>query len=425
VFELILKNLDESSLFSRLSRAVSLESVSVNDTRDMLYEAAADMVAEAEKFSMHGDLWELFFAIAVAQDENPICRIYERKPVPEEAFRMLAYDLWTKHKSVTAIKNMAAMDEQYEPLRMLGEFVPRTDAVSVGAKRVYGDLCGMAGKFASAASPEEMARALGDFCALHGAGRFALDCAFVWDSAKHELVAAGDTDPVTLDSLIGYDMQKNELRANAESFLGGNPPNNVLLFGDSGTGKSSSVRALLNEQDFTGKGLRMIELRHDQYGDIPEILALIRARNYRFILFMDDLSFEEFEVGYKHLKAIIEGGLERKPDNVAIYATSNRRNIIREVWGDRAASSDDVHGWDTMQEKHSLADRFGATIWYPSVSKGEYLAIVKAIAEDMGLVMENSEMETLAMRWELERGGFTGRAARQFVYRMLHKARQG
>jgi predicted AAA+ superfamily ATPase len=134
---------------------------------------------------------------------------------------------------------------------------------------------------------------------------------------------------------------------------------------------------------------------------------------------MDDLSFEESETGYKHLKALIEGGLERKPDNVLVYATSNRRNIVREVWSERAESIDDVHGWDTMQEKHSLADRFGLSIWYPSVSKSDYLSIVKVVSEEMGLVMNSSEMETLAMRWELERGGFTGRTARQFVCRML------
>jgi predicted AAA+ superfamily ATPase len=136
---------------------------------------------------------------------------------------------------------------------------------------------------------------------------------------------------------------------------------------------------------------------------------------------MDDLSFEEFEVGYKHLKALIEGGLERHPENMLIYATSNRRKIIREVWEDRASSADDVHGWDTMQEKQSLADRFGLAIWYPSVSKEDYLTIVKIIADEMGLVMNDSEMKALAMRWELERGGFTGRTARQFVYQMLQR----
>ncbi|MDR3076046.1 MAG: ATP-binding protein [Synergistaceae bacterium] len=418
---MLFKNPGESGVFPRLARAVSLEAVSSNETRDLIYSAAADMVAEAEKFSLRGDLWEFFFALAVVQDENPICRAYERRPAPAEIFEILAYDLWSLHKSVSVIKSMAGADAAYGPLRALGDFSPRTGSEMSGAKRAYGDVAALAAKIASASSPLEMTAALGDFCENCGAGIFAVDCAFTWDSSRKSLAPVDGMDPWTLGSMIGYAEQKRELLANTESFLSGNPSNNVLLFGDSGTGKSSSVRALLNEPGFVRRGLRVIELRHDQFGDIPDILNIIRRRNYRFILFMDDLSFEEFEVGYKHLKALIEGGLERRPDNAVVYATSNRRNIIREVWGDRAAASDDVHGRDTMQEKQSLADRFGVAIWYPSAGKDDYLSMVRAIAGEMGLVMEIPEMEALAMRWELERGGFTGRAARQFVCQMLQR----
>jgi predicted AAA+ superfamily ATPase len=220
---------------------------------------------------------------------------------------------------------------------------------------------------------------------------------------------------------LGYEGQKSELLANTELFLSGRAANNVLLFGDSGTGKSSSVKALLNESDFVQRGLRMIEIRKEQFMDLPGIVRLIRDRNYRFILFIDDLSFEEFEVEYKYLKALIEGGIESSPDNVVIYATSNRRNIIREVWADRRSSSDDVHGWDTMQEKLSLADRFGISIWYGAVNKEEYMDIVRYLAEEYGVSTEAEELEALAMRWEIAKGGFTGRAARQFVQHLLSK----
>jgi len=382
------------------------------------------MVAEAERFSMRGDLWELFFAIDVILDDNPVCRVYERRPVQGDIFRVLAYDLWRMYRRVKAVKEMIAADERFEPLRIMRDFSPRNGTVCLQQKHSHDDVSLLATQFSAASSPDEMAAALGTFCEKRGAGKFALEAAFTWDSGSKSLVPIDDTDPQTLSSLVGYESQKAELLANTESFIRGNPSNNALLFGDSGTGKSSSARALLNEPDFVERGLRMIELRHDQFCDIPDILRKIRERNYRFILFMDDLSFEEFEVGYKHLKALIEGGLERKPDNAIIYATSNRRKIIREVWQDRAATSDDVHGWDTMQEKQSLADRFGLAIWYPSASKDEYLSIVRAIAEEMGLAIPDSEMETLAMRWELGRG-FTGRSARQFVYHMLQqKVRQ-
>ncbi|MDR0764352.1 MAG: ATP-binding protein [Synergistaceae bacterium] len=416
---MFLKNPQENGIFGMLAKAVSDDAVSAGETRDIIYEAASHMISEAEKYSYRGDLWEIQFALAAAGEENPIARAYERMSVPKDVFGILARDLWTRHKVVTSVKAMVSGDSRYAPLARVGDFEPLKKNAAPGTGRTRDAVMTLAARFAAAGSPEDMSDSLADFSAVYGAGKFALSEAFVWDSPKQTLEPVDDLDPGTLDSLVGYETQKRELLSNTESFLNGNPPNNVLLFGDSGTGKSSSVRALLNEPDFVRRGLRMVEPRHDQFAEIPAILKELRQRNYRFILFMDDLSFEEFETGYKRLKVIIEGGLERKPDNVIVCATSNRRNIVREVWQERAVSNDDVHGRDTMQEKHSLVDRFGLAIWYPSAGKNGYLSIVKALSEEMGLVMSSSEMETLAMRWELERGGFTGRTARQFVCRML------
>ena len=315
---MLFKNLCESSVSARLCKVLSLEAASPDETRDLIYNAAIDMAAEAERFSMSGDLWELFFAIAVILDENPVCRVYERRLPQHDIFRMIAHDIWKTHKRVKAVKEMIASDKRFEPLRVINNFSPRNETPLLRQKYSYDDVSLLASRFAAASSHIEMAAALGAFCGKRGIGKFAIDAAFTWDSASKSLIPVDDIDPQTLSSLIGYESQKAELLANTESFLLGNPSNNVLLFGDSGTGKSSSVRALLNEPGFVGRGLRMIELRGDQFGDIPDILRLIRERNYRFILFMDDLSFEEFEVGYKHLKALIEGGLERKPDNTII-----------------------------------------------------------------------------------------------------------
>ena len=418
---MFIKNLQGNAIFELLAKAVSADAVSSNETRDIIYEAASNMIAEAEKCSYSGDLWEIQFALAVAGAEEPITRTYEKSAVSKDVFRVLAQDLWMQHKIVTSVKDIVSGGLQYAPLTCVSDFTPRKKNLALGISQARDAIMALAARFAAAGSPEDMARGLADFCATHGAGKFALSGAFIWDSSKQVLEPLDDLDPSTLDSLVGYETQKRALLSNTESFLAGTPSNNALLFGDSGTGKSSSVRALLNEPDFVRRGLRMIELRHDQFAEIPALLKELRRPNYRFILFMDDLSFEEFETGYKHLKALIEGGLERKPGNVIVYATSNRRNIVREVWAERAKSNDDVHGWDTMQEKHSLADRFGLSIWYPSVDKNDYLSIVKVAAEEMGLVMNASEMETLAMRWELERGGFTGRTARQFVFQMLQR----
>ncbi|MDR1965508.1 MAG: ATP-binding protein [Synergistaceae bacterium] len=412
----------KDSIFARLKRAVSFEAVSSNETRDIIYDAAADMISEAENNSLCGDLWEIFYAIALVEDENPICRTYERVPMsPGSSFEIVSHDIWAEHKIIAAVKQLVENDATYSNLKLLSHYAPTRGECARQARQAMEDVMGLAGNLAAAESPEDMMRFAGEFCSLHGSGAFALNHAFSWNSREKRLVPLSDLDPRPLNSLIGYDAQKKELLANTRSFLDGNPSNNVLLYGDSGTGKSSSVRALLNEPDFVRCGLRMIELKHGQFADINDVIGTVRRRNYRFVIFMDDLSFEEFEVEYKHLKALIEGGLERKPENIVVYATSNRRNVIREVWSDRAASIDDVHGWDTMQEKHSLADRFGVTIWYPSVGKDEYISMVKSIAAEMGLPMQDDALAATALRWELEKGGFTGRTARQFVHYMLRR----
>jgi predicted AAA+ superfamily ATPase len=409
----------EKSTFTRMRKALLSPSLLRNEVIPQLYEVAADMVAEAERYSLSGDLWEILFVMWIAGDENTIGHLSELGSAPAGSITSIASkELWSLHKTISATRKLIDEEDIYENLRRIKDYVPsRSGRVKIDAE-VLRALFETARAVGAARTSEEMYKSIVDFYVSNGSGRFAPHKAFRWSRAR-TLEPLTDLDEKGLSDLIGYEAQKAELLANTETFISGREANNVLLFGDSGTGKSSSVRALLNERDFARRGLRMIELRKDQLADIPEVLNMIRFRNYRFILFMDDLSFEEFEVEYKHLKALIEGGLERKPENTLIYATSNRRNIIREVWSDRKSSSDDVHGGDTMQEKLSLADRFGLSIWYGSVGKDEYMKMVRLIAAENGVSMEPDEMERLALRWEIERGGFTGRTARQFVKHML------
>src|SRR5699024_3904267 len=162
-----------------------------------------------------------------------------------------------------------------------------------------------------------------------------------------------------------------------------------LLFGDAGTGKSTSIKAILNQ--YYEEGLRMIEVYKHQFQDLNDIIAQIKNRNYRFIIYMDDLSFEEFEIEYKYLKAVIEGGLEKKPDNILIYATSNRRHLIRENFSDKEETTEDMHTSDTVQEKLSLVYRFGVSIYFGSPSKKEFQNIVKVLAERQGIDMPQEE----------------------------------
>ena len=268
------------------------------------------------------------------------------------------------------------------------------------------------------AGEEEMFRLVTDYYRRYGYGVFAANRAFRIrrkGEGQVSFLPISNVDHVLLDDLLGYELQKRELRRNTEAFLTGNPANNVLLYGDAGTGKSTSVKALINE--YYDRGLRMIEIYKHQFRDLSAVLAAIKNRNYRFIIFIDDLSFEENEVEYKFLKAVIEGGVETRPDNVLIYATSNRRHLIRETWNDRTDMEHhgDIHRSDTVEEKLSLASRFGVAINYNVPSKKEYEAIVKALAARQGIHMDEREMLAMANTWEVRHSGFSGRTARQFV----------
>lgn len=263
------------------------------------------------------------------------------------------------------------------------------------------------------------------FYKAYGVGMFGLNKAFRirHQDAGVEFCPINNTDAVMLDDLIGYELQKQKLKDNTEAFVNGRKANNVLLFGDSGTGKSTSIKAIINE--YYDQGLRMIEIYKHQFQDLSTIIAQIKNRNYRFIIYMDDLSFEEFEIEYKFLKAVIEGGVETKPDNVLIYATSNRRHLIKETWSDRddVETDNGMHRSDTMQEKLSLVNRFGVTISFSKPSQKEYFVIVKELAKRMPQIqMSDEELCAEANKWELSHGGISGRTAQQFINYLAGKA---
>ena len=201
--------------------------------------------------------------------------------------------------------------------------------------------------------------------------------------------------------------------------LGLHKANNCLLYGDAGTGKSTSIKAIANQ--YYDRGLRLIEVYKHQFCDLNDVIAQIKNRNYKFIIYMDDLSFEEFEIEYKYLKAVIEGGLEKKPDNVLIYATSNRRHLIRETFSDKEEVREDMHTSDTVQEKLSLYARFGVSIYFGAPNKKEFQNIVKVLAEKYQVSMDEDTLLAEANKWELSHGGLSGRTAQQFINYLLGK----
>lgn len=250
-----------------------------------------------------------------------------------------------------------------------------------------------------------------------GVGLFGSNRAFRIQTGEEGLsfLPINNTDGIRLSELVGYELQKERLRYNTEAFLEGRPANNVLLYGDSGTGKSSSVKALINE--YYHQGLRMIELYKHQFTALSQVIAAVKNRNYRFIILIDDLSFEEDEVEYKFLKAVIEGGVETRPENLLIYATSNRRHLIRETWKDRndMEFNGEIHRSDTVEEKLSLSSRFGVQINYSTPSREEFKTIVRTLAARQGIALSEEVLLAEANKWELRHGGISGRTAQQFV----------
>lgn len=272
-------------------------------------------------------------------------------------------------------------------------------------------------KVENAASPKSLADIFIDYYRTYGFGDIASFRAFRWNDTK-KLIGIKHFDKMSIDDIIGYEYQKSVLLANTEAFVSGRPANNALLVGARGTGKSSSVKALANK--YFSRGLRLVEITKNQLVSLPQIMETLRqSSSKKFIIFLDDLSFEDFEVEYKYLKSNIEGGVEAKPDNVLIYATSNRRHLIKETWKDRGAENDDIHRADTVNETISLSDRFGITIGYLSPNQEEYLDIVLGLAKKHNLNIPAEDLRAGAISWEVSHSGRSGRTAQQYINHLM------
>jgi uncharacterized protein len=272
------------------------------------------------------------------------------------------------------------------------------------------------GQFHESADWESLLPALANYYLQVGCGIFGQYRAFHWkrSSSGGFIEPIQHPDPIRLDELIGCEDQKDWLVRNTSHFLAGYPANNVFVYGDRGTGKSSAIKALLHH--FSDSPLRMIEISRDHLGDLPEVMKHVAPRRERFLLFVDDLSFEEGETEYKTLKAVLEGSLEARPKNVLIYASSNRRHLIKEFFSDRNEfQSEEVRGQDTLQEKVSLADRFGIQLAFVAPDQNEYLAIVRSMARRRNLNLPEEELRRQALQWVQLHNARSGRTARQFV----------
>ncbi|MBN3892252.1 MAG: ATP-binding protein [Nostoc sp. JL31] len=246
-----------------------------------------------------------------------------------------------------------------------------------------------------------------------GSGLFAEYRALRWQSGQ--FLGIRYSDPVKLSALVGYESQKDALLKNTEFLLSGQMALHVLLYGSRGSGKSSLVKSLLNE--YSNRSLRLLEVAKSDLKDLPEIVEHLRGVSQKFIIFVDDLSFEEDDDAFKALKVVLEGNLTARPQNVVVYATSNRRHLIREFFVDRPTPKDneEIHAWDTMQEKLSFSDRFGLTLTFEPANQKTYLKIVQHLVAQAEINITQEDLEFQALQWATRHNGRSGRTARQFV----------
>lgn len=295
--------------------------------------------------------------------------------------------------------------------------LPEWDFSNIPADESIGEIMEL---FMSQESWQNSLEALIEFYRARGSGKFAEYKGFVWENSRNGrgLIGVETPDPVRLSDLTGYELERKEVIENTRFFVEGLRANNVLLYGDRGTGKSSTVKALLNE--YGDQGLRIIEVPKQNLSDLPEIIRIVKDKPQKFILFIDDLAFEDSEEKYTALKAVLEGGLSVRSRNVVIYATSNRRHLIKEKFSDRAGlmsnnNDDEIRAGDTIQEKLSLADRFGITVTFSLPDKKRYLDIIDNLAMSRGLNIDKEWLHKEAMKWELLYNGRSPRTAQQFI----------
>jgi hypothetical protein len=353
------------------------------------------------------DAWQSHVVGRLLDDENPFSLGAERGGLRGAVLEQARLDLRTLRMLFDLdAPSLLGMVEGAVP-GLAGIWVPWADPTHPGEGSSRD---AVARKLAAAGDWGAMADLLADHFARHGAGPLGRHRAFRWDGEG--LLAVPNPDPVRLAGLISYEREREPLVENTRRFLAGLPAHHALLYGQPGTGKSSTVKALLNE--FAGAGLRLVEVAKEDLGSLPRVLGVLRGRGPRFVLFVDDLSFEEHEVEYKALKALLEGSVEEPPGNVRVYATSNRRNLIREGFSDRG-DGDDLHAGDTMQEKQSLSARFGLRVTFPAPNQERYLQIVEGLARERGLEAPKERLREEALLWDRWHAGRSGRTARQFV----------
>lgn len=416
---LLYKNPENREVFDCMLRIASEEFGGL-DVKKTAGRIVSHILEVSEKMGFNGNLWQDYLAYNLANDENSYSLSCERRGRMEGSINKAALLDMAVYRELFNT-DLSGTDAKYGTfLSMLTGFENNNEGEKYYNKRIRNRIIKLAEELSGAADDNTFLNTVCDFYKDAGVGCIGLFKAFRVghdDNDRPVITPVISVEHKYLKDLIGYDIQKKKITDNTEAFLARSKANNVLLFGDSGTGKSSCIKAILNE--YYDDGLRMIEIYKHQFKDLSAIINQVKDRNYKFIIYMDDLSFEEFEIEYKFLKAVIEGGLEKRPDNVLIYATSNRRHLVREKYSDKEERDDDLHTRDTVAEKLSLSARFGVSVYFGSPDKKLFNEIVKGLAQKNNIKVDENTLLMEANKWELSHGGLSGRTAEQFISYMV------
>ena len=388
-----------------LMDACEKSAVNAREMEEDFYECVNGLIEIAGSYGFAGNLWHNYLTLLLVNNENAFSTASEIRGHIDGSINELARHDFTIFKELYDF-DLNMLDKIFHTscCSILCNYQAPQDTGKMFNKRIRDRICEMSCTLAAAQDTEEFMEDMVQFYKDFGVGKLGLHKAF---RIERDEKGKAQIVPITRIAHV--------------AFVHGRKANNCLLFGDAGTGKSSSIKGILNQ--YYDEGLRIIEVYKHQFQDLNQVIAQIKDRNYRFIIYMDDLSFEEFEIEYKYLKAVIEGGLERKPDNILIYATSNRRHLVRERAGDKleVGADDDIHSSDTVQEKLSLVYRFGVRIYFGAPDRKEFHTIVKTLAARHGIQMPEDQLLLEAGKWEISHGGLTGRTAQQFIDHLLGK----
>ena len=401
---MIYRNLDYGKILRDMTFLIEHEGsgyYNQEDLRTLFFECVNGILELSEQHGLEGNLWHTYLTFLLVNDENAYSTACEIRGMIEGSINEVAlhdfvimkelfdYDVQELGRNLGATAHELLFD--YKGTKQEGHVYNR---------RIRDRICTLAVHLAETKTPRDFKEVMTQFYKEFGVGKFGLHKAFRVEHTEEgaKIVPITKIAHVRLDDLVGYEIPKKKLIENTEAFVRGRKANNCLLFGDAGTGKSTSIKAILNQ--YYEEGLRMIEVYKHQFQDLNDIIAQVKNR-----------------------KAVIEGGLERKPENVLIYATSNRRHLVREQWSDKNdRRDDDLHTSDTVQEKLSLVARFGVSIFFVGPDKKEFQKIVLELAKRNQIQMEKSELLLQANQWEMTHGGRSGRTAQQFIDYLLGKA---